>query len=47
MKLNKLLKKDLKNLNDWLKANKIYWNVDKTEIILFKPTKKPLDCQST
>ena len=41
VKLNKLLNKDLKHLNDWLKANKIYWNVDKTEMILFKPTKKP------
>ena len=44
-KLNKLLNKDLKNLTNWLNANKISLNVDKTEMILFKPTKKPLDCQ--
>ena len=44
-KLNKFLNKDLKNLTNWLNANKITLNFDKTEIILFKPTKKPLDCQ--
>ena len=44
-KLNKLLNKDLKNLTNWLNANKISLNVDKTEVILSKPTKKPLDCQ--
>ena len=42
-KLNKLLNKDLKNLTNWLNANKISLNVDKTETILFKPTKNPLD----
>ena len=45
MKLKKLLNKDLKNLTNWLKANKISLNVEKTEMVLFKPTKKPLDCQ--
>ena len=44
-KLNKLLNKDLKNLTNRLNANKISLNVDKTEMILFKPTKKPLNCQ--
>ena len=44
-KLNKLLNKDLKNLTNWLNATKIYLNVDKTEMILFRPTKKPLNCQ--
>ena len=44
-KLNKLLNKDLKNLTNWLNANKISLNVDKTEMILFKPTKKPLHFQ--
>ena len=44
-KLNKLSNKDLKNLTNWLNANKISLNVDKTEMILFKPIKKPLDCQ--
>ena len=44
-KLNKMLNKDLKNLTNWLNANKISLNVDKTEMILFKPIKRPLDCQ--
>ena len=35
-KLNKMLNKDLKNLTNWLNANKISLNVDKTEMILFK-----------
>ena len=38
-KLNKFLNKDLKNLTNWLNANKITLNFDKTEMILFKPTK--------
>ena len=44
-KLNKFSNKDLKNLTNWLNANKTTLNFDKTEIILFKPTKKPLNCQ--
>ena len=44
-KLNKLLNKNLKNLTNWLNANKISINVDKTEMILFKLTKRPLGCQ--
>ena len=44
-KLNKLLNKNFKNLTNWLNANKIYFNVDKTEMILFKSTKKSVDCQ--
>ena len=44
-KLNKMLNKDSKNLTNWLNANKISLNVDKTEMILFKLIKKPLDCQ--
>ena len=46
-KLNKLLNKNFKNLTHWLNATKITLNVDKTEMILFKPTKKPLDCLKT
>ena len=34
-----------KGLINWLNANKISLNVDKIEMILFKRTKKPLDCQ--
>ena len=37
--LNKILNKNLKNLTNWLNANKISLNVNKTEIILFKPIK--------
>ena len=44
-KLNKFLNKDLKNLTNWLNANKMTLNFDKTEMILFKATKKSLDCQ--
>ena len=39
-KLNKLLNEDLKNLTNWINTNKISFNVDKTEMILFKLTKK-------
>ena len=39
-KLNKFLNNDLKNLTNWLNVNKITLNFDKTEMILFKPTKK-------
>ena len=44
-KLNKFLNNDLKNLTNWLNANKITLNFKKTEMILFKPTKEPLDYQ--
>ena len=44
-KLNKFLNKDLKKLTNWLSNNKITLIFDKTEMILFKPIKKPLDCQ--
>ena len=42
-RLNKLLNSDLKNLANWLNTNKISLNVSKTELILFKPKRKPLD----
>ena len=35
---------DLKNLSNWLKANKISLNVGKTELVLFISSKKQLDC---
>ena len=35
---------DLKNLSNWLKANKISLNVGKTELVLFTSSKKQLDC---
>ena len=33
-----MLNKDLKNVTDWLNASKVSLTVDKTEMILFKPT---------
>ena len=42
-RLNKLLNIDLKNLTNWLNANKISLHVSKTELIIFKPNRKPLD----
>ena len=39
-KLNKLIDIDLKNLSDWLNANKISLNVKKTETITFKSRRK-------
>ena len=44
-KLNTMLNKDLKDLTNWLNANNIPLNVGKTGMILFKPLKKPSDCQ--
>ena len=41
-RLNKLLNIDLRNLTNWLNANKISLNVSKTELIIFKPKRKPL-----
>ena len=42
-KLNKAIDSNLKNLPNWLNANKISLNVSKTELILFKPKIKKLD----
>ena len=41
-RLSKLLNIDLKNLPNWLNANKIWLNVSKTELIIFKPKRKLL-----
>ena len=41
--LNKLINYDLKNLSNWLNANKITLNVTKTELVIFKPKRKKLD----
>lgn len=41
-KINKHINHDLKLLTQWLKANKISLNTDKTEIMLFKPKNKPI-----
>ena len=42
-RLNKLFNSDLRNLTNWLNASKISLNVSKTELIIFKPKRKPLD----
>ena len=42
--INKQVNYDLKNLSNWLKANKILLNVGKTELMLFTSSKKQLDC---
>ena len=42
-RLNKLLNIYLQNLTNWLNANKISVNVSKTEHIIFKPKREPLD----
>ena len=42
--INKQVNCDLKNLSNWLKANKISLNVGKTELVLFTLSKKQLDC---
>ena len=42
--INKQVNYDLKNLSNWLKANKISLNVGKTELVLFTSPKKQLVC---
>ena len=39
-KINKFVNSDLKNLANWLNANKISLNVKKTEMVIFKSTRK-------
>ena len=41
--LSKLLKKDLSNLSNWLKTNKLSLNIKKTKLVLFRPKKLKLD----
>ena len=42
--INKQVNYDLKNLSNWLKANKISINVGKTELMLFTSSRKQPDC---
>ena len=42
-KLSKVFNIVLKNLTNWLNANKIFKNFSKTELIIFNPKRKPLD----
>ena len=43
-KLNKYINIDMKNLTNWLNANKISLNVKKTELVIFKHKNKKLEC---
>ena len=40
--LNKLVSLDMKQLNNWLSANKISLNVKKTELVISKSSRKVL-----
>ena len=40
--LNKLVNHDLKHVNNWLSANKISINVEKTELVIFRSPRKVL-----
>ena len=42
--LNKYINIDMKNLTNWLNANKISLNVKKTELVIFKHKNKKLEC---
>ena len=41
--MEKILNKELKSVFEWLCANRLSINVTKTELIIFKPPKKPLN----
>ena len=43
-KLNKYISIDMKNLTNWLNANKSSLNVKKTELVIFKHKNKKLEC---
>ena len=40
--LNKLVNRDIKHLNNWFSANKISLNVEKTELVIYKSSRKVL-----
>ena len=40
--LNKLVNRNMKRFNNWLSANKISCNVEKTELVIFKSPRKVL-----
>ena len=44
-KLNKYVNLDMKNLTDWLNANKISLNVQKTELVSFKHQRMKIDSE--
>ena len=42
-RLSKLVNKDLSNLSNWLRANKLSLNVERTELVIFGPRKLKMD----
>ena len=40
--LNELVDRDMKQLSNWLRVNKISLNVEKTELVVFKFQRKEL-----
>ena len=42
-RLSKQVSKDLSNLSNWLRANKLSLNVKKTELVIFRPRKLKVD----
>ena len=42
-RLSKQVNKDLPNLSNWLRANKLSLNVKKTELVIFRPRKLKID----
>ena len=45
--LQRVVNKELKYLVEWLRANRLSLNVDKTEFIIFRPPHKPLNFRIT
>ena len=44
-KLDKYIKIDMKNVTNWLNANKISLHFKKTELVIFKHKNEKLECQ--
>ena len=42
-RLSKQVNKELSNLSNWLRANKLSLNVKKTELVIFRPRKLKMD----
>ena len=40
--MEKMIKKELRNLYTWLSVNRLSLNIDKTNFIIFHPYNKPL-----
>ena len=43
--LNKLINYDMKNLPNWVNANKTKLNITKMELVIFKPKRKKLETE--